>query len=205
MDTINFENVKRYILQRLERELSPLFVYHNIFHTINEVLTNSELLAGILGVTGEELLLLQTAALYHDLGFVVQAEGHESIGANFARLTLPEFGYNRGQIEVIQGIIMATRLPQTPHNLLEEIIADADLSVLGQKEFWQRNEDLRVELVFNGKPAPDDEEWYYKQLKFLQEHTYFTEAAHRLREPQKQENITRLIQLLECRETVNFL
>ena len=32
-------------------------------------------------------------------------------------------------------MIMATRLPQSPHGLLQEILADADLDVLGSAVF----------------------------------------------------------------------
>ena len=34
-------------------------------------------------------------------------------------------------IEIICGIIMATKIPQRPKNYLEEIICDADLNYLG--------------------------------------------------------------------------
>ena len=34
---------------------------------------------------------------------------------------LPEYGYSTGQIDRICGMIMATQIPQTPHNKLEEI------------------------------------------------------------------------------------
>jgi uncharacterized protein len=94
-------------------------------------------------------------------------------------------------------MIMATRLPQAPHTLLEQIVADADLDVLGRPDFVTRNQDLHVELAaFEG--AVDDCDWYRIQLAFLREHRYWTASARSLREEHKQHNIAALADLLEA-------
>lgn len=141
------------------------------------------------GVTGEDRMLLLTAAWFHDVGFTEQVADHELIGIRIASEVLPEFGYTPEQIQVISGIILATRLPQTPHTLLEAILVDADLDVLGREDYVVRHQELRQEMaVVNGTPHTD-KEWYLVQQDFLSNHRYFTEAARALRDAGKARNL----------------
>jgi uncharacterized protein len=139
------------------------------------------------GVEGGNLLLLRTAAWFHDAGFIVQGANHEAIGAELAAQALPALGYTLGQIAAVQGMIMATRLPQSPCNLLEQIIADADLDLLGCDEFMERNQDLRAEMAAYGQTM-GDHEWLSSQLDFLCSHVYFTASATALRSDGKLRN-----------------
>jgi uncharacterized protein len=191
----DFERAKRYALDRLERELPSNLTYHRVAHTRDEVTPTAERLARLEGIAGEELVLLLTAAYYHDLGFVMQRAGHEAISAQIAAEVLPGFGYSPEHIQVIRGIIMVTQLPQTPHTRLEEILADADLEVFGRQDFWPRNQDLRSELETFGLVFTDAQ-WYSNQLAFMQAHRYFTAAARAVCDAQKQQNITEMIERL---------
>src|SRR5438034_567163 len=101
----DFERATHYALERLERELTPDLRYHSLVHTRDEVVPAAERLAAMSGVAGEELMLLRTAAYYHDLGFVLQSNEHEAIGARMAASILPTFGYAPTQIEAIVGMI----------------------------------------------------------------------------------------------------
>jgi uncharacterized protein len=191
----DFERARAYALGRLERELPPSLCYHSVNHTRDDVVVAIDRLAAAEGIAGDALLLLRTAAYFHDLGFIEQREQHEAIGVRVATETLPHFGYQPAQIKLIAGIIMATRLPQTPSTLLEQIMADADLDVCGREDFLTRNQCLRAELANIGL-ATTDREWYSEQLRFLQLHRYWTAAARALRDTQKQTNIAALTQLL---------
>jgi uncharacterized protein len=189
-----------YALGRLERELSPALCYHSLSHTRDDVVVAVERLAKAGGVIGEALLLLRTAAYFHDLGFVEARDQHEMRGARIAAAVLPSFGYRPEQVELVEGMIMATRLPQTPHTLLECILADADLDVCGRDNFIVLNGRLRAELAAFGSIA-SDREWYSGQLSFLREHHYWTAAARALRDETKRANIAALTQLLiDCEQ-----
>jgi uncharacterized protein len=191
-----FARASQYAKKRLEHELSPHLLYHGLAHTREEVVPAAERLAGMEGVHGESLHLLLTAAWFHDLGYVEQAVHHELISARMAVDVLPSFGYTENQVETIRWAILATALPQSPGNLLEEILVDADMYVLGGENFMKRNHDLRTELEFLGKTFTD-EQWYEGQLKFVERHTYFTAAARSLRDAQKARNIVQLRGVLE--------
>lgn len=195
----NFDAAREYALGRLRRELPATLIYHSLWHTEEDVLPGVERLAEWSGVVGEPLLLLRTAALYHDLGFVALRAGHEELSAQIAAEVLPGFGYSPEQIAQIHGMIMATHLPQTPRNLLEQILADADLDALGRLDYGPRNEALRAEMAQYGV-TQTDEEWLQGQLVFLSGHSYFSPAAHALRDPQKQKNIEELKRMLNISE-----
>ncbi len=183
----DYKQVCQYVTTLLQRNLPPPRVYHNLAHTRDEVLAAVERLAALEEIEGEDLLLLRTAAWFHDVGFVVQGANHEAIGAELAAEALPSFGYAPEQIAAIQGMIMATRLPQSPSNLLEQIIADADLDLLGCDEFMERNQDLRAEMAAYGQ-IMGDHEWLTSQLDFLRSHVYFTASATGLRGEGKRRN-----------------
>ena len=75
-------------------------------------------------------------------------------------------------------------------------MADADLSVLGQANYLPRNAALRRELAAFGQ-VMTDAQWYGSQLKFIRDHRYFTAAASRLLDLQKQINVAAMTALLE--------
>jgi uncharacterized protein len=187
----DFSGAREYALQRLERELDPALVYHSIAHTRDEVVPAAERLALMQGFEGEELLLLLTAALYHDLGFVELGHGHEWVSIRIAQENLPEFGYNPGQILLISGMIRATDRSCIPRTHLEALLADADLDILGCDEYLNRSHDLRMELEQEGQ-VMSDKRWYLHQLQFLRGHRYWTQSARVLRDAGVQENIRRL-------------
>jgi uncharacterized protein len=188
----DFERAKRYALERLEKDLPDNLYYHSLAHTAEDVVPAAERLAAIEGIEGEELLLLLTAAWYHDIGFIEQYADHEHISVRIASEVLPEFGYSREQLQAIRGMIMATKLPQSPQNLPEQILSDADLDNLGRDDFEERSRLLRAELETLGTSV-SNEDWYERQLEFLQGHQYFTDAARGLRDEKKHQNLEALV------------
>ncbi len=194
----DFAPVYTYVSERLRRELAANLTYHSAYHTLEEVLPAAERLAAMAGLNGEEALLLRTAALYHDIGYIETRAGHEEVSAAIAAATLPQFGYAPHQVARIVALIRATRLPHQPDDLLAELMADADLDSLGSESFHARNADLRAEMAAYGE-AMSDCDWYRHEVAFLQDHRYFTPMARALRQAGKQHNLqTVLAQLANC-------
>jgi uncharacterized protein len=187
----DYNGALEYARKRLIGELLPILRYHNLHHTFGEVLPAATLLADRVGVIEGDLQLLQIAAAFHDIGWIVRREGHENIGVEICKQFLPTFGFSGVQINRISGMIMATRLPQSPQNELEEILADADMFTLGSDDFWPRNADLRYEMEALGDVV-SDKEWYQSQLEFLQIHQYHTVVAQNDRDLRKKANIAEL-------------
>lgn len=187
---MQFQKAKSYISGRLRKELPKHLSYHSVAH-VKDVYQSAERLAQAEGVTGEDLKLLLTAVMYHDCGFMVQAKDHEKISCDIAKEALPQFGYTEGQIERICGMIMATRVPQEPKNHLEEIICDADLDYLGRDDFFDIGNKLYLELMVYGIIQTEDE-WNRLQVRFLEQHHYFTKTAIETRKAQKDAYVQQL-------------
>jgi exopolyphosphatase/pppGpp-phosphohydrolase len=191
---IQLTDLQEMILDKLEKELPDFVYYHNVKHTV-DVVTEVELIGWAEGCTDEEILLLKTAALFHDTGITVSFDEHELRGTEYARKVLPEYGYTPEQIEKICSIIMATRLPPKPAGLLEEIICDSDLDYLGRSDFIPVSNTLFEELKAQNK-MKDLNEWNKLQVKFISGHQYFTKTARSLREVNKKLQIERIKSLI---------
>jgi class 3 adenylate cyclase len=191
---IQFTDIQEIILDKLEKELPPYLFYHNVKHTV-DVVTEVELIGWAEGCNDEEILLLKTAALFHDVGHTVSYDDHEYHGTLIAREMLPSYGYTQEQIETICSIIRSTKLPPKPRNLLEEIICDSDLDYLGRSDFIPVSNTLFEELKAQNKMKSLNE-WNKLQVKFISGHQYFTKTARRLREVNKQMQIRRIQSLL---------
>ncbi len=193
---VRFPDLEEYILNRLENELPQYLHYHNVKHTM-DVMVGVEVIGIAENVTDEEdMLLLRTAALFHDMGQIVQSKGHEAIGCEYAREILPQYKYTADQIEKICKLIMATQLPPNPQTLLECIMCDADLDYLGRTDFVPVSDTLYEELRVQNL-VTDKNTWNKQQIKFLSNHTYFTNFAKNNREVNKQNQIERLQSLIE--------
>ncbi len=182
--------MKTFILAKLKKELPKSLSYHSIVH-IRDVYNSAKKLARLEKVKGEDLTLLLTAALFHDSGFLWQPYEHEMTSCEITRKYLPEYGYTKAQIERICGMIMATRVPQTPYNKLEELICDADLDYLGRDDFFKIGDWLYKEIRMYGILDSEDE-WNQLQIRFLEKHHYFTPSAISLRKAKKDEHIEML-------------
>jgi len=178
------------LLGKLKNELPAHLTYHNIDHTL-DVMQAAEFIAGSENVSDMDKELLLTAALFHDSGFLKLRDGHEMQSCNIARNYLPLYGYESTEIETICQLIMATRLPQSPQNRLEEILCDADLGYLGRDDFFTLSDRLFVELKAEGL-VKDEVEWNIQQADFIGNHRYFTETSVKLLQAKK-ENYVELI------------
>jgi len=196
MDLPDLQQARLYAVQRLQQKLPAVLTYHCLAHTLQGVVPAAERLAALEGVNGQDLLLLHTAAYYHDLGFVERSDGHEATSARLASEVLPRFGYDPVQVEVIRGIIIATRYPFEPHTHLESIMVDADLDVLGRDDFWPRNHSLRIEREALSGQRSTDKGWYGSQLVFMRAHRYFTASARSLRQAHKERHMDEMAGLL---------
>lgn len=190
----NIGIIRDHVVAMLTTGLSKNLVYHNIHHTI-DVTEQCLIIAKEEGITDLNALLeLEIAALYHDTGFIDTYNGHEARGCEIAREQLPAFGISEKSIDVICGLIMATKVPQNPLDHLQQIICDADLDYLGRDDFYETGNNLRIELIACNL-ITDQHDWEERQLNFLTAHQYFTKTSVKKREPKKREFIDQLVKL----------
>jgi len=177
MDNNILSKVKEYIGSTFRQKGSEDCLYHNFTHTA-EVAKVAEELADAAGVNDKDKEILIIASWFHDIGHIETCEGHEDIGIKMAKIFLSENNYPQGNIEKIVTLISATRMPRNPKNLLEEIICDADLHHLGTNSFDSKVELYKSELEALGDGKIDEVEWIRNNVKFMEEHKFYTEYAN---------------------------
>ena len=181
---MHYDEAHAFLIHKLETGLPSYLSYHNVHHT-KSVIAAAEHLARAENISGDELVLLKTAALFHDAGFLQHHHDHEEISCKLARKHLPDYDYAPEQIDKICVQIMATKVPQSPQDHLGQLLCDADLYYLGGNQYAANAEKLFSEYKKLGL-IKTQAEWDLKQAGFLSAHTYFTQTAISEREQQKQ-------------------
>ena len=182
--------MKEFVFNLLKDNLSKDLYYHNPEHT-NYVIEKALEIGRHEGCTEQELDLIEAAALWHDTGYTKTYRNHEEESCKMARLYLPDYGYSSDEIDIIIGMIMATKLPQLPKNKLEEIISDADLEYLGTEDAGVQADLLFRELQ-SLNPELTKEKWDEMQISFLLDHHFFTSFCKKHRAPQKSVYLSKL-------------
>ncbi|MBR3567311.1 MAG: HD domain-containing protein [Salinivirgaceae bacterium] len=193
---VRFDDIEEFVLNMLEEKLPKNLYYHNLKHTI-DVTTQVEIIGRHEGISDEEMLLLKTAALFHDTGFTRTYKDHEEAGVEIAREYLPKYDYTPEQIDFICNLIMKTKLPPKPVTLLEQIICDADLDYLGRADFIPVSGNLYRELRERGAIEDDIDKWNLMQIKFIEGHQYFTNSAKQMRDVNKNNQLEAIRRLVE--------
>jgi uncharacterized protein len=188
---INDEDRKIGSLTVLASELMPKLPYHNFNHVI-DVYSATQRYGAMENVPREDMFMLGTAAMLHDIIYVSGRKDNEEMSAEFAARYLPKIGYDTRQVEKVSGLILATKMPTNPQNHLEEIICDSDVDNLGRDDFFLKGEMVRIEMG-----VTDDQEWYRIQLKFLESHKYYTKSAKETRNEGVKKNIRKLYNMIE--------
>lgn len=184
---MRYNEIKKVIISELKNNLPKHLTYHSVNH-VEDVIKAATEIGKAEHRNAEDIKLLKTAALFHDTGFLYGAKDHEANSCVIAQKHLPNYGYSQSQIDTIKGMIMATKIPQTPHNHLEEILADADLDYLGRDDFFTIGDKLFDELTMLGIIS-SERDWNFLQEKFLESHNFFTKTSLQKRKPKKEENL----------------
>lgn len=187
-DTI-FKNIYKKIIGRLEQELPESLTYHNAHHTAF-VVDKAIMLADQHKIKGRDLELIKIAALYHDTGFLISHVNHENLGCQFASEDL-QGELSRDELDKVCGMITATKIPQRPQNILEKIVADADLFYLGTPNYKKISNRLFLELK-HFDPSINEERWLEIQIGFLSTHSYHTNYGKEILEPVKRKTLQAL-------------
>jgi predicted metal-dependent HD superfamily phosphohydrolase len=171
--------------------ISPDYVFHDLEHTAQTV-SSVRVLGEGFECDEREMLLLQLAAWFHDTGYSEGADAHEERSCSFADQFL------RGKIadadlEEIFGMIRATKVPQQPKALLQQIICDADLSHLGMEWYWDRTGKLRQEFILTRNWIMSEQDWIDFEINFMLMHEYHTAVAQELFNKKKAKHVQQLL------------
>lgn len=192
---MNYIAAHAFVMETLENNLPRHLYYHNPPHTA-DVVQAAESIGRKCNLGNADLLLLRTAALFHDTGMIHDYKNHEMASVAFANEHLPNFGYSAAAIGKIGEVILATKMPQQPKCLISKILCDSDLDYLGRPDYFAVSHKLRLEWMYALQFEDSLLEWYQKQHEFLSSHKYFTSVSSNMREMGKQKNLLQINELL---------
>lgn len=181
--------VKDFFAQHPDQRL----VYHNMMHTQNVVQAATDM-AGYYHLNDDDRFVVIVASWFHDIGYFQSPQSHEQSGADAAEKFLSSKNIPENIIVQVRNCIMATRLPQSPKTLVEQIVCDADLYHLGTDAFAQRNKLMRKEVELFHDKKVSGSHWRDGTIALLQQHHYHTDYAKQTLEATKKQNLLRLIQ-----------
>ena len=180
MSTVNdiIAKTSQYVLHEFDLQGDVKLAFHNLSHT-QDVVEAVQEIGQASGLSREDLEVVTIAAWLHDVGYLFIYKGHEERGAEIAQTFLTKEGYPQESIERVVNAILATRMPQDPKNLLEEVLCDADLSHLGRADSMVRSARLRKEWKDYFGENVSDLEWIKNNLTFMGGHRFHTEYARK--------------------------
>jgi class 3 adenylate cyclase len=191
LPTEDFDNIRIKIITKLKIELDEHLYYHSVHHTLN-VEKAAIKYAKLEGLSSKETMLLRTAALFHDSGFIVRYDNNEHIGVKIFEKYAGNCGYSPTDVNAVASMILSTNNRIEPQTLSEQILCDADHDYLGRKDYHFIAKKLRKELeFFKGKLS--DKSWLEMQIEYLEtKHKYYTISAFNLRHLGKLKRIEEL-------------
>lgn len=172
------------ILQKTIEYIQPLFnqkqsvsrVYHNFEHT-KDVVSNVIEISEAMKITTTDTEIVLLAAWFHDTGYLENPTEHEERSAQIAVSFLTVSDYPKEKVDRVAKCIRATKVPQHPDNVLEQIMCDADLLHLGKNDSVEKGELLRKEIETLQNRRLSDEEWLNQSIEFFVSHNYHTPYA----------------------------
>ncbi len=185
-------DAENYAKSFIIKHVSPEYTYHNVDHTINVVKSAKEIAANF-DISKEETEILLLAAWFHDTGYDKGSVNHEERSVNHAKAYLSKADYPLDKIEKVSACIMATKMPQSPQSLLERMLCDADLSHLGQNNYWSTCSSLRQEMSTTRNIEMTDQEWIDFEIDFIKKQHYYTFVARKLYDKKKDKHIRQLL------------
>jgi predicted metal-dependent HD superfamily phosphohydrolase len=166
-------------------------LYHNLHHT-ERVVDAASQIAHHYKLSQKDFFIVIIAAWFHDIGYYASLFHHEHISAQKAEEFLSGKGIDKDIIEAVNGCILATKVPQSPDNLLEEIVCDADLFHFGTDEFQEENKLMRRETEELYHIQINKVEWQHSTIELLENHHYHTDYCKDLLGKKKKQNLEKL-------------
>lgn len=191
MTESRFAELSSSVLTYMEKNLEPKLTYHNLAHTKDVMKQVERIAIGEHIAEKNDILLLKVAALFHDTGFLETYRQHEEKSVEFMFRNLVDGDLTETEVDRVKGMIMATKIPQSPGNALEQIICDADLDYLGRDDFEKIANGLKEEFLVYGV-IKSEADWDPLQIKFFEMHTYFTQTCRSDRAPKKKLHLDQL-------------
>jgi class 3 adenylate cyclase len=192
LQLLRLQDVQDEVIEKLINEFPQNLYFHNV-ERVKELINLVDLYSRAEEMGDEDKLVVKTAALLSDVGYIQSYEEHEEHSIEFAKDFLSRFKYNQEQIDKICTLIDITKQNRKPQNKLEEILLDAEMNYLSRADFVSLNEQFFNEQFEHGK-IDSKEDWVKMQVVLLSNHKYYTQVANVLRDVNPDTQIENLLQ-----------
>lgn len=182
----------RAYVRALIKERKPQWLKYHDFNHAKSVVKACQAIGTASSLGEEGLEVVSLAAWFHDVGYVEGIDGHEERSAEMANLFLRQNGYPERKIAQVAACIQATKMPQDPKNVIEQVLCDADIAHLSRKDYLELSGDFRLEIEFRMCVKLTDVEWLTMNIDFVAGHRYFTDYAKTNFEKQRKLNLAAL-------------
>jgi len=188
----SLHEIKQYTINYFDTHADAALIYHDIQHT-RWVVQQAGNIADHYQLNDEDYFTVMAAAWFHDMGYFVDKHAHEENSARMAAEHLKRLGIDEAIIEKVKGCILATKMPQRPEGLLQQIVCDADLYHLGTAQFADRSKLLKKEIEAIKGVKIDKKVWREKNIEMLQAHQYYTDFVKMQLKNQYDQNLKKII------------
>jgi predicted metal-dependent HD superfamily phosphohydrolase len=179
-------------VEALLRAKKPGWVKFHTFEHAEAVVKACKEIGAASQLSDEELEIVILAAWFHDTGYVETVEGHEEKSVDIAVSFLRETRFSENKIAQVAGCIRATKMPQNPKSLTEQVLCDADIAHLARRDFQRVSELIRYEIEHRMGRRLTEVEWLTINTDFIAGHRYFTHYAQAKFREQLEKNVTAL-------------
>jgi predicted metal-dependent HD superfamily phosphohydrolase len=190
MDSM-LQKAENFVLNYLNTNLKPEYIYHNFSHTKFVVSKIKEIIQ-FENLTNDEQEIVLLAGWFHDIGYTIDKSNHEDWSVSIATDFLNNENYATEKLNKVLLCITATKLNETPVTLLEEILCDADFSHFSSPNYTKISNQLRIELENIGCGFKTEKEWLEENITFFNIHKYYTKYANLNWNSAKNENLIKL-------------
>ena len=191
-ETTLIKNTRVYAESILEKKMPSHMCYHDAEHT-RDVVSASYEIAKAIHLSEEQIETILLGAWLHDTGYHNgKSDLHEEESIKIARDFLNNENVDPKRIDQVVGIIEATKMPQKPTNIMEEVMCDADLYHLSSNQYFDKSDQLKEEMMTTKGLTLNDVEWFEMNVAFFQQHAFFTSYGKEVLAPRKEKNLKKI-------------
>ena len=191
MDQHIYKKIENFVTGLFDANHDETLAFHNLAHTQSVVHRTKEI-AGHYNLGEKEMLVLYTAAWFHDTGHLfTDPKNHEPMSAEVMTKFMTGHTEDTDLIQQIKDCILSTKAPRNPTTLPQQIICDADTYHLGTKDFKETNKAMMEENTLKTGDL-DKHAFNLGAIEMLKVHRYYTKYCQELLTKNKIKNMKKL-------------
>ncbi len=178
-----------YIQEYYNTNFTEQYCFHHYNRTMN-IVRHCDALATRMDLGKQDSKLVHLAAWFLEAGYCVDYNNPQVKSAELATEYFRNKGVEDEKIETIVECILSTRIPMQAVSTASQIVCDASMYHLAEKDAHPIANSLRAEYAALSLREYTDEEWIKENIIALSNHFYFTASARELYQKRKNKSLT---------------